>query len=193
MALIAGIDPGSSGAIAVYDTDTQRVISCDDIPAWTMTIGKKKRRRLDNIGCMELFDTYMLMGVEMCIIEAVGGRTGQSASAGFVFGYGVGALIQMMMERKMIIETTPPGTWKAMMKIPGKQKATDDDIMLRVAQVFPHNMDMFKGPKGGHRIDRAEAALLAKFGADFAWRLAPTGEDVDYIMAFRKADFGVDA
>lgn len=166
MTFILGIDPGSSGAFVVYCSDTRRVVSCDDIPVWYQTVGKRKRKRIDAIALAELFDQYDMMGVELVVMEAVGGRTGQGAAAGFVFGYGVGMIYMACLYSRLIVETIPPASWKRIMNVPGKTKADDSAIIARADEMFPHDRHLFRGPKGGKLVDRAEAAMIAKFGAE---------------------------
>lgn len=192
MTLIAGIDPGASGAIAVYNTETMRIVSMNDMPVWYMTVGKKKRKRVDSVALLELFEVLEIMGVEFVVMEAVGGRPRQSASAGFVFGYGVGLLFMACMYKKLMVETVPPGTWKKIMNVPGKSKGTDDDIMMRADEMFPHDRHLWRGQKGGKKVDRAEAAMMAKFGGD---HILPTlgpykPSDEEFNIAYRKADTG---
>lgn len=201
MTLIAGCDPGVSGAISVYDTDTKRIMSITDMPNWTETVGKKARTRIDTIALMELFDTLSLMSVEMLILEAVGGRPKQSASAGFVFGYTVGLIYMAAMYSKIMVETVPPKEWKKLMKIPGKaggkdnaaKKQAQGDIMKRVYEMFPNERQLFTGPKGGYYMDRADSALLAKFGGDFVYpTMGPLSRksDQELQLAYRNADTG---
>lgn len=201
MAIIAGVDPGVSGAIALYCTDSKRVISVTDMPNWSETVGKKARTRIDTIALMEMFDTLNLMSVEMVVLEAVGGRPKQSASAGFVFGYTVGLIYMAAMYSKIMVETVPPKEWKKIMKIPGKaggktkeeKKQATGDIMRRVSEIFPNERHMFQGPKGGYYMDRADAALLAKFGGDFVYpTMGPltNKSDQELKLAYRNADTG---
>lgn len=189
MTLVLGIDPGASGAMAVYDTEAKRLVSVIDMPTWTMTVGKRKRNRIDSIALAEEFDTFCMMGVELLVIEAVGGRPRQSASAGFVFGYGVGLIMMASMYSKITIETVPPLKWKKMMGVPGKSaKGADDDIMGRASQLFPHDYSKFRTERGGKRVDRAEAAMLAKFGGDFVLRtMTNERSDAEFKMAYRNA------
>lgn len=193
MSLVAGIDPGTSGALAIYDTDTMRVLGMHDMPHWYMTVGKKQRKRVDPVALMELFDTVCMMGVELVVIESVGGRPGQSASAGFVFGYTVGLIYMACMYKKLMVETVPPAQWKKMLSIPGKAKGTDDDIMNRADELFPNDRELFRGKQGGKNLDRAEAAMLARFGGEFVLRtLTPfkNKEDIEFKLAIRSADTG---
>lgn len=192
MTLVAGIDPGTSGAVAVYDTNTLGIVGMHDIPVYYQTVGKKKRKRVDAIALMELFELLEIMGVEMVVIEAVGGRPRQSASGGFVFGYTVGLLYMAAMYKKLMIETVPPATWKKILNVPGKSRGTDEDIMARADEIFPKCRDLFRGVKGGKKVDRAEAAMLAKFGGDYVLpTMGPhSTEDTELILAYRNADTG---
>lgn len=165
MVLVLGVDPGQNGALAVVDSDTGRVVWVDDVPVWYQAVGKKQRKRIDALAVADLFDTYELMGVSLIIMEAVGGRTGQSASAGFVFGYGVGLIYMAGLYSRIPIETVSPMMWKKVMNVPGKAKADDSAIMARADELFPHDRDKFRGPRGGKMIDRAEAAIIGLFGA----------------------------
>lgn len=166
MTKVAGIDPGASGAIAIYDTDTRRVIAMYDIPIWYASIGKRKKKRIDELALAELFEMLEMMNVELIVLEEVGGRPGQSASAGFSFGYGVGLICMAIVMKQMVVEKVPPRTWKSVMNVKGKAKATDEDIMAKAKEMFPKDVQLFRGVKGGKKIDRAEAAMLAKFGGD---------------------------
>lgn len=190
MPLILGVDPGASGAFAVYNTDTRRLVSIDDMPSWFQTVGKKKRKRVDALALADMFDTYEMMGVELVVMEAVGGRTGQSASAGFVFGYGVGLIYMAALYSRITIETVPPQTWKKLMNVPGKSQGSDDDILNRADELFPQDRTLFRGERGGKKIDRAEAAMMAKFGAEHVWHTLGQTNDVELRLAYQRADTG---
>jgi len=199
MALVAGIDPGTNGAIAVYDTDTHGLISVDDLPFYHMTINKKKRKRLDPVGLMEMFDMLKFMGVELVVLEAVGGRPRQSASAGFVFGYTVGCLYTGCLYTGIMVETVPPTQWKKLLKVPGKaggkgkeeQRSAEVAIKVRCKELFPNNQDLLSTARGAFRMDRADASFLAKFGGDYVLRTLKTYDnDVEAKLAYRYAETG---
>lgn len=165
MALVLGVDPGNNGAFAVIDSTTGRVVSVQDMPIWFQAVGKKQRKRIDALALADMFDVFEMMGVELVIMEAVGGRTGQSASAGFVFGYGVGLCYMAALYSRIPIETVSPMMWKKVMNVPGKAKGDDTAIIARANELFPHDRTCFQGPRGGKLVDRAEAAIIALFGA----------------------------
>lgn len=190
MTLILGVDPGASGAFAVFDNVTQRLVSIDDMPVWYQTIGKKKRKRVDALAMADMFDTYELMGVELVVMEAVGGRPRQSASAAFVFGYGVGLIYMAALYSRIVIETVPPASWKKIMNVPGKQNGSDDDIINRADELFPHDRALWRGERGGKKVDRAEAAMMAKFGADHVLHTLGQTTDAEFRLAYQNADTG---
>lgn len=201
MPIIAGVDPGVSGAIALYCTDTKKLCGMYDMPSWSESVGKRKRQRVDTIGLMSLFDLLQMLSVELVVLEAVGGRPKQSASSGFVFGYTVGLIYMSAMYSKIMVETVPPKRWKKLLNIPGKaggktkeeKKQAHGDIIKRVAELFPDDRDMFLGPKGGYYMDRADAAMLAKFGGDFVYpTMGPLSRksDEELMMVYRNADTG---
>src|SRR5574343_89093 len=145
MTLVAGVDPGTNGAVAIYDNETKRVTAIFDLPFWYQTVGKKKRKRLDPVALSELIELLPVLGVELVVLEAVGGRPRQSAAAGFVFGYTVGLIYMACMYSGLFVETTPPQRWKKQMNIPGKaggkdkdeKKQAEGDIINRVNELFP--------------------------------------------------------
>lgn len=176
MALILGVDPGLGGAFAVYDTDTRSLIHVADMPTWFVTVNKKKRKRMDSIALAELFDFYQLLGIDMMVIEEVGGRPKQSASSAFSFGFVVGQVYAKGFESRFVLETVAPQQWKKILKIPGKKvkeggdkKLNEGMIKKRISELFPTDLDKFKGPMGGWNMDRADAACLAKFGGDYIY------------------------
>ena len=88
----------------------------------------------------------------------------------------------------IVIETVPPQTWKQLMNVPGKSKADDSAIMARADELFPVDRDKFRGDRGGKRVDRAEAAMIAKFGGD---HILPTfNPNASIAELYKAADTG---
>lgn len=191
MSLVLGIDPGGDGAFALYNSITRTVVGeIRDMPLWFQTVGRRKRKRVDALAIRSLFETYKLMGVDLVVMEAVGGRTGQGAAAGFAFGYGVGMIYMAVMYAGIPLDTVQPATWKAHLKVPGKAAADDSAIYLRACELLPDAQSQFLGPKGGKKIDRAEAALIAKFGGDVVLNNFGNVKDLELEITYRNADTG---
>jgi len=170
-----GVDPGLNGAMATLDTDTMW-LDIVDMPTWHMPVGRKFRQRVDAVALAEHFDLAKAQGCRLVLMEAVGGRPRQSAPAAFQFGYCVGLIYMACMAARLPIETAPPMLWKKMLNVPGKReiKRTVDStakasavyaaaIVSRADEIFPQYASVWRGPRGGLMLDRAEAALLARY------------------------------
>ncbi len=191
MTLVLGIDPGSSGAFAVYDTESRALVGeVYDTPVWYQTVGKRKRKRVDALAIADMFDEFEVMGVELVVMEAVGGRKAQNVAHAFTFGYGVGIIYMAAFYSGIVIETVPPQTWKQVLQVPGKSKADDSAIMARADELFPQDRAKFRGVRGGKNIDRAEAAMIAKFGGDTILQTLNPKADVELRLAYANADTG---
>lgn len=191
MTYVLGIDPGTGGALAVYDTVTRDVVGeIQDVPVWFQTVGKRKRKRVDTLALADMMDTFVLMGVELIVIEAVGGYGGQSTIGAFAFGYTVGVIYMASFYSGIAMDSVPPNTWKPAMNVPGKQKADDTAILQRANEVFPNARHQFTTARGGKRVDRAEAALIAKYGGDFILPHAPVKTDLERRLGYRHAETG---
>lgn len=201
MTLVAGIDPGVNGAIAIYDNETRRIVSVYDMPSFTVAVGKKQRTRIDEEELRVLLESIReIVGVELVVLESVGGRPGQSAPTAYQLGYVVGCIRTTCSYCKFIIEPVIPGEWKKMLKIPGKKAKKNEEkskkdiqgaIIRRVQELFPLDHEQFAGPRGGYRMDQADAALLAKFGGDFVWPSLLNnphlrGGDEEYKLIYRR-------
>lgn len=195
---VIGIDPGSTGALANYDYRTG-ALTVTDIPAWHMPVGKKVRKRIDAVALLEYFEVQKMAGAQLVMIEAVGARPRQSGM--FVFGYGVGLIYMACIACKLPIETVSPTVWKKIMRVPGKRESKKEGkndkeheaaIMSRTYECFPDYRGIFIGPKGGNKVDRAEASLLAKYAADYALGSTKTVDirDPEWYLAYQQADTG---
>jgi hypothetical protein len=136
------------------------------------------------------------------VIEAVGGRPKQGASSAFVFGYTVGLIYMACVSVKLPIETVPPQVWKKILAVPGKknkkdepvrpQKDIDGAIIGRADELMPAHRSMWRGPQGGFKMDRAEAAMLAFYGARYTLNSTKPMKitDEEWRLAYRGADTG---
>lgn len=161
MATVAGIDPGASGALCVYNSDTG-IVAMHDMPTWMQQIGKKKRKRVDPVALDDLFKLFAMLGVELVVIEDVMGRGNEIGGA--AFSYGIGVLDTVAMYSGIPVEKVTPQVWKKMLNVKGKSRADDSAIIQKANALFPDNRDMFKGVRGGNKVDRAEAAMMALYG-----------------------------
>lgn len=170
---VIGIDPGGNGALALYVPPVKArkdapalpaLLMCYDMPVNEVTVGGTKRKRLDVLGLDALLGDMLLSGdIDRIVIEQVGGMPGQAS--GFAFGFGVGALHAVLTMRRLPFETVTPGKWKKEVKAPKDKK----EAMVRAEELFPDHRGQWRykatNGKDATRPDRAEAALLAYYGA----------------------------
>lgn len=160
MSLFVGIDPGAQGALALYDT-VSGTIKIDDMPVYKRKIGKTVKTRIDFGELYDLAKFYSGVGVKGVMIEEVGGRPGQSASAAFTFGWSVCCPYAACVAAGLAVEMVPPATWKKAMKANGD----DAWLAVRARELFPGAEANWTGPKGAIKHDRIEAAMLALYAS----------------------------
>ena len=162
--LILGVDPGATGAIALYDTDVERVTKIWDMPTKTIKVGSKERSHVSPHG---VYDLFWESGATHIAIEQVGGMPGQSGAASFVFGAGYGILWGVAAALGMEIDNPSPMLWKAKMRVPREKHLAAS----RATEIIPYFRDAWK-LKG--RADRAEAALIAVYARRHVWTKGST-------------------
>lgn len=167
MTTVIGVDGGAKGAFARWNGKELDII---DIPHWYMQVGKGTRARFDVVGIYQYFQMAKLLGVELVGIETVGQRPHNSGM--FAFGYGMGLVVMGCVAARLPIETANPRIWKRLLKCPGKYSKgkiipeAENAIIARAEELFPDYRELFRGERGGKRVDRAEAAMIAKYTRD---------------------------
>jgi crossover junction endodeoxyribonuclease RuvC len=152
--IIAGVDIGLSGAVALLDAATGGVIDIWDMPTLALTRGGKNKRELD---------AHALAGalgrdrIGHCFIEQVGAMPGQGVSSVFSFGKSYGVTIGIMAALGIPMTFVAPAAWKRALQVP----AAKDGARARASQLMPaaaHHWPLVK------HDGRAEAALIAYYG-----------------------------
>ena len=152
--LIFGCDPGFTGAIALYWTDTGK-LEVHDMPVMQNPKGKTI------INLHSLLDVLKNEADEkcMCLLELVQSRPGQNSSAVFRFGQGFGQLQMAVAANKLPVQYVTPASWKKFFGLSKDKNASRAMAMDR----FPKQAELFKLAKFD---GRAEAALLCLFAAE---------------------------
>ncbi len=156
MSYLGGVDPGLSGAIAVLDPDSARMCIID-MPIFEFETNKT-RKRVDPYGIIEFLRTRPLANI---YIEEVNSSPQQGVVSAFSFGMGRGLLLGLMAGLGIPLTEVKPTQWKKDLRVPADKKAA----VLRASQLLPAMAPQFRGPRGGTLDGRAEAALLALYGA----------------------------
>lgn len=157
-----GVDCGLGGALAYYD-HSRCILFVEDMPAYKISVNKKMRARIDDVALITYFELAKLKGADRVVIEQIWERPGQRGM--FIMGMCVGLVRMACISAKLPIEEVPANTWKKILRVPGKGgDDADEAIVKRADELLPTHTGLWRGPKGGRLIDRAEAAMLAYYG-----------------------------
>jgi crossover junction endodeoxyribonuclease RuvC len=161
MIIVAGIDPGLDGGVAVLN-ETGDTLETAALP----TMGDDTGRVID---CAQLARWLRDRDVTEVIIEraqAMRKPGGKPQGVGSVFRYGVGygQLLGLLQGMLLPYTTVSPLVWKRHYSLLNNKRAgifiAKDDSRRKAIELFPQHADQFKLKKDIHR---AEAALLARY------------------------------
>jgi len=156
MGVVVGIDPGNSGALAFlsYENAAIRIL---DMPTFEF-MTTKNRTEIDPYAIAEALKAH---DVEHVYMEEVFSSPQMGVTSAFNFGQGKGMIRGVVAALGAPITQIKPSKWKKDMHVPADKKAA----CARASQLIPGAATAFKGPRGGTLDGRAEAALLALYGA----------------------------
>ncbi len=157
MSYYVGVDPGLSGAIAIYNAVTGD-IEAWDMPTFTVKSNGKNRRKLDYHGLATIGSYLTGLKVEKVLIEQVSAMPGQGVTSMFSFGAAAGAAEMMVAGAGLRYDTVTPVKWKKAMRISGNK----DESRRAALRLFPRQRELFARVKDD---GRAEAALIAYYAA----------------------------
>lgn len=150
---ILGIDPGTTGALALIDT-TMLTLAVTDMPIE----GSVKGRNITSSAL--LFHAISQANPDHIFLEEVHAMKGEGPVGAFSFGRGVGRIEGVSDALAIPRTSVRPQEWKSKLNV----KADKDQSTTRASQLFPCAVKVLYGPRGGAKHGRAEAAMLALFG-----------------------------
>lgn len=150
--LIAGIDPGTNGAIAVLDSESPDSVALLDL---------KKQSTTD------IWDWLIrVQGTKphphIIWIEDVHSMHGMSAKSNFGFGKNVGMITTIAELTWDEVKTVTPKIWQKYIGVTVKGKAIKKEV-AEIAQVLYPNAELH-GKRGGLLDGRADALMIAYYG-----------------------------
>lgn len=159
---IVGVDVGAKGGLALLDAG--KLVDVAQMPSLVLKRGKTNKTEVDDYALAELLRRWMPL--DLGVVESVGGREGQSASAAFNFGFACGAPRFMLIGMGLRVEKVAPNTWMRAIGVPlGKDK---DGSFALANRLFPDWSRTWAAVVGNGDYDsrsgRAEAALIAHWG-----------------------------
>jgi crossover junction endodeoxyribonuclease RuvC len=153
--MILGIDPGITGATALYD---EGLLIIADIPTLTIKKGIKSNTSIDAYSLARMIDSHS-RAITHCFIESVHAMPGQGVSSCFNFGKSLGIIIGVIAANFIPMTLVSPGTWKKALGVP----ADKDGARARASELLPFASSNWPLKK---HDGRAEAALIALWGAN---------------------------
>ncbi len=147
-----GIDPGMTGAIAFYFPSAPELISVEDMPVAG-----------GEVNAAELGERIAQMKPDAAVIELQGARPESGRSAMFKLGVSYGVALGAVSVIKTPFRTVSPGKWKAHFGLSSDKEVSRAWCIKR----WPERAELFARKKDHNR---AEAALLALYAAEVAFR-----------------------
>lgn len=151
--LVLGIDPGNSGGIAFYCAETKKLATVSALDS-----AKPLSDLIKTTNHLVKFAVVEEVGA-MTYIDKHGEKRGQGAAASFSFGKNAGVIEGILTSFEIPIFYVKPAVWKALMGLTSNK----GDSLNLARTLFPAFKEQFKLKK---HDGLAEAALLAKFGAE---------------------------
>jgi len=156
----AGIDPGLSGAIAIFH-ESGSFEAVYDMPTITHKNGKRE------IDGSVLYETLLQYKILHAYIEKVSARPGQGVTSMFGFGQSLGIIKGVLAGSEIQFSLITPQRWKGNFKL---LKTEKDAARLLIIEMLPRRKHLFKRKKD---CDRADACLIGLTG--IGWQSAQTG------------------
>lgn len=152
---VLGIDPGLSGALAMWNGSQ---LTLAEIPSQKAT---GRGREVNWSALNEIWDDQFFWA-DHVFLERIGTRPGEGVSSAFKFGLVFGGLRGLIAAKMLPLTLVTPTKWKKAYNLAAAKEAA----VIRASELFPSHASAFRGPRGGLRDGVAEAALIAKYGYD---------------------------
>lgn len=153
--MILGVDPGLSGALALYDESYALVV---DIPTIKLKSNKSLKRTVDIYQLGNWLDIRRNQ-ISKCVIEDVHAMPKQGVTSSFNFGKTFGTILGAVAANQIPMVLVPPQIWKKAFGLIGQDKDASRMAASRLAPQHAHYWSLAK------HDGRAESFLLAVYGS----------------------------
>lgn len=163
-AIVLGIDPGHSGALAFYKPNVKK-LHIFDMPLLAKgNSGRKEVHAIHLAGLLKRYAPFTAVAVmedvgAMIYVDQFGMRRGQGAAASFAFGKSSGVVVGALAALGIKVVAVKPSVWKSLLNLSSDKSAS----IARAVYTFPEYAGWFARKKDD---GRAEAALLAWLGSE---------------------------
>lgn len=171
--IVIGVDPGAGGALCLLCRE-RGILDIVDVP--TVVCRRKSGKEyceVDLYALANLLDNWTgRCHIDRAAIEAVTSRPSDGHVGAFSFGHSYGALRMALASHFIPCVPVDTATWRKGVGIPSRTTKGDKaPVVARADSIWPDHKHLWRGPRGGIRADRAEAALIAKFADwdDHGW------------------------
>jgi crossover junction endodeoxyribonuclease RuvC len=142
--IVMSIDPGLSGAIAVFTNDL--LVAVIDTPTHELTRNNKTKRQISASGLAAIFRDYKPAHV---VVEKVSAMPGQGVTSMFSFGRSFGVIEGILAAFEIPATYVMPSVWtKAIGRGLGK-----DASRARACELYPSHQKQFARVKDDGRAD----------------------------------------
>jgi len=147
--LIAGIDPGANGAIAVLDSENPDSVALLDLNKYSIY---ETTKWLHN------------KKIDVIYLESVHSLYGMSAKSNFGFGrnFGIAFAIAKLAVSDGPVQQVTPKVWQKYIGVTVKGKGIKKEV-AKIAQGLYPNAQL-QGKRGGLLDGRADALMIAHYG-----------------------------
>ncbi len=151
---IIGIDPGLSGAIAIFKDN--KVLNLYDMPV--MSEGKKNKRQLNSALLVNLIKENIVSKEEVSVVvEQVNAMPGQGVTSMFNFGQTFGAIKGVCAALDLPIFFVRPSKWKKHFELINSSK---DASRTKAIEMYPKLSGQLSKKKD---VNKSDAILIARF------------------------------
>ena len=151
---IIGIDPGLSGAIAIFEN--KKVTNIYEMPV--MSEGKKNKRQINSAQLVKILRDNIQANEEVSVVvEQVNAMPGQGVTSMFNFGQSFGVIKGICSAMQLPIHFVRPAKWKKYFNLINTSK---DASRSRAIEVFPKVSEKLKRKKDSNKAD---AILIASY------------------------------
>ena len=142
--IVLSVDPGLSGALAVFDGDDLIVVL--DMPTHELTRNGKAKRQISASALAGIFTQHDPRHV---IVEKVSAMPGNGATSMFSFGRSLGIIEGIIAAYNIPVTYVTPGVWtKGIGRGAGK-----DASRARACELYPSHQKQFARVKDDGRAD----------------------------------------
>lgn len=149
-----GIDPGKTGAAALYFPKSEEGETCFEFLDWPKDNNPKSV--LEHIE-----KKWKGYSIQYALLEKVSSMHKQGVKSVFTFGVNYGMWQAILAALNMPYRMMPPQQWQKELITKSDGNTPKERSKKFVERMWPHDLVHFKGSRGAWKDGRADAAIMA--------------------------------